>query len=743
VNTRSSRVVAVSILVSCLVATAISIPIGLASQRRIEPGQIVVVGDLTTPGMQDKLIEIEAARNAGDPLQETTGGFNPAFAVLIVLLVMWISIGVIIVSRQPGNWAGWLFIITGAPFPLLSLGQAVVIYGLKVDPGSVPVIGLWATLGEYAIYPVALIPLLFLLYPDGHPPTPRWRWAIRGLVGGTASAVVGFFVRPGPYNAWLGDGILYENPLGIDALSGVTPVIISLGTIVALVSALSSVVAVRQRFKRSAGEERQRMRVLVFVASIAGSFFTLQWVIGLGGELLGVGGENQDAPIFGIFFGLTAFTLAVGVPLAYLVAIFRYRLYDLDLVIRKTVQYAVLVVIFMLLGFVMVAAVPALVLGVGSGPDILPILLFSALLSVVFLWLRPRAARLANRFVYGKRATPYEVLSEFSERVGETYSTDDVLPRMAQLVAEATGAKRADVWLRVGSQLRPEASWPDGIDVPASRSLSGDAIDASGGEHTTEVRHQGDLFGAITLEPSLDDPMNPAKETLVRDLAAQAGLVLRNVGLIEDLRGSRQRLVAAQDEERRKIERNIHDGVQQQLVALTVQLRLAEQMTERDPAKARELLAGLQSRSNEALEDLRDLARGIYPPLLADKGLATALQAQARKSTVPVTVEADGVARYPQAVESAVYFSCLEALNNVAKYADASRVEISLAQRNGSLEFRVADDGRGFDPTDIGYGTGLQGMADRLDAIGGAVIVDSSPGAGTTVVGTVDVGGDR
>ena len=155
--------------------------------------------------------------------------------------------------------------------------------------------------------------------------------------------------------------------------------------------------------------------------------------------------------------------------------------------------------------------------------------------------------------------------------------------------------------------------------------------------------------------------------------------------------------MAAQDEERRKLERNIHDGVQQQLVALTVQLRLAEQLTERDPAKARELMASLQGRTNEALEDLRDLARGIYPPLLADKGLATALEAQGRKSPVPVTVRADGVARYPQAVESAVYFSCLEALNNVAKYAEAEHVSITLARRDGSLAFDVTDDGVGFD----------------------------------------------
>ena len=321
------------------------------------------------------------------------------------------------------------------------------------------------------------------------------------------------------------DGIVYENPFGIDAAAGISPVIITIGTIIALVSALSSVVAVVLRFRRSTGEDRQRMRVLVFVAAIAGTSFALQWVVGLVYVLLG----NEEGAVFEIFFAVTALSLAAGVPLAYLVAIYRYRLYDLDLVIRKTVQFAVLVVAFMLLGFLVVGAVPALVFGIGSTTDVVPTLVIAAVLTVVFLWLRPRATRLADRVVYGKRATPYEVLSEFSERVGETYSTDDVLPRMAQLVADATGARRADVWLRVGSQLRPEASWPVDVDVPAPRPLSDDVIDAVDGEHLTEVRHQGTLLGAITLEPSPDDPMNQAKETLVRDLAAQAGLVLRNV----------------------------------------------------------------------------------------------------------------------------------------------------------------------------------------------------------------------
>ena len=195
-----------------------------------------------------------------------------------------------------------------------------------------------------------------------------------------------------------------------------------------------------------------------------------------------------------------------------------------------------------------------------------------------------------------------------------------------------------------------------------------------------------------------NDPMNPSKERLVRDLASQAGLVLRNVRLVEELRASQRRLVTAQDQERRRLERNIHDGAQQQLVALSVKTRLARDLTARDPAKAAEMLTQIDAEIQTALDDLRDLARGIYPPLLVDKGLGAALDAQARRSPVPITIRADGLGRYAPEVEAAVYFSCLEALQNVAKYAEASSATVILAQSNGHLTFEVVDDGRGFDP---------------------------------------------
>ena len=210
-------------------------------------------------------------------------------------------------------------------------------------------------------------------------------------------------------------------------------------------------------------------------------------------------------------------------------------------------------------------------------------------------------------------------------------------------------------------------------------------------------------------------------------------LALSNAGLIEDLRASRQRLVAAQDEERRRLERNLHDGAQQDLVALAIKLRLVAAVVEEDNAEARELLGDLQEDAKNALGNLRDLARGIYPPLLEDRGLVSALRAQADKSPVPVVVEADSIGRLGQHIEAAVYFCCLEALQNITKYAAASQVRICLAARDHSLSFTVSDDGAGYDQGRTPMGSGQRNMADRLAALDGRLEVRSVPGKGTTI----------
>jgi len=230
-----------------------------------------------------------------------------------------------------------------------------------------------------------------------------------------------------------------------------------------------------------------------------------------------------------------------------------------------------------------------------------------------------------------------------------------------------------------------------------------------------------------------DEPLNPAAEQLVIDVASQAGLALSNAGLIEDLRASRQRLVAAQDEERRRLERNLHDGAQQDLVALAIKLRLASTVLEEDTAEAGQLLGELREDVTGALSNLRDLARGIYPPLLADRGLVLALRAQADKSPIPVVVDADGIGRFGQDIEAAVYFCCLEALQNIAKYAAASHVHICVAARDHSLRFTVSDDGTGYDVSRTPMGSGQRNMADRLAALDGRLEVRSVPGKGTTI----------
>jgi signal transduction histidine kinase len=426
------------------------------------------------------------------------------------------------------------------------------------------------------------------------------------------------------------------------------------------------------------------------------------------------------------------------------IAVLKYRLYDIDVVISKAVLYGSLAVFI-------TAVYAGLVAGVGTlaGGRDRPLLaaLAASVVAVAFLPARQRAGRLANRVVYGRRASPYQVLSQFAQRIGGTYASEDVLPQMAQIVAAGTGAQRVVVWLRVGDELRPEASSGGGpaASPPPPGTLPVDALPVDGqampplpdADLSVPVVHQDMLLGAIAIAMPKGGPLRPAGAQLVADVAAQAGLVLANAGMIEDLRASRQRLVAAQDEARRRLERNIHDGAQQDLVALAIKVRLGA--TVEDLAQAREIFGELQADAAAALENLRDLARGIYPPLLADLGLATALGTQASKSPLPVTVEAGPIGRFGQDTEAAVYFCCLEALQNTAKYAHASRAQICLQAANGTLNFTVSDDGSGYDARQTPMGSGLRNMADRLAALGGRLEVQSVPGRGTTITGHLPI----
>lgn len=631
------------------------------------------------------------------------------------------TVGALIASRHPRNPIGWLFSAIAFGVVLVGFRESYVVYALFTAPGSLPGATVVAWLGSWIpLLAITSIPFVFLLFPDGSPPSKRWRvvgWIDLAAMG---LLVLGNIVVPGPLGGFSLERIHIANPTGIQGLHDVANDVLAAGAIGVIVAGVASMIALVLRFRRARGEERQQLRWLAYVAAATAAVP----LIGIASVIAGVDLGNL---VFPAFFVL----LLIGIPVASGIAILKYRMLDLDIVIKKTVVFAVVATVLtgLYLGVIALATVGT----------VSRLLVGALLLAVTFNPVRRAARSLADRVVYGKRATSYEVLAQFSGRMADTYATDDVLPRMAQILAGATGASSATVWLLVGGELRPAASSGD-APVRSAFAIRADRLPELPDDFAAEVRHQGELLGALSVSMPANDPLDPGREKLVRDLASQAGLVLRNVRLIEDLKASRQRLVAAQDEERRKIERNIHDGAQQQLVALTVKLKLLGQLAARDPEKATALADQLQLEATGALEDLRDLARGIYPPLLADKGLAAAIPAQVRKAPFPVDVDVDGIERYAQDAEAAIYFCVLEALQNVAKYAKADRVTVRLAENDGSLSFTVTDDGAGFDPAATGYGTGMQGMADRMDAIGGSLQVRSAPGDGTTVAGHLPAG---
>lgn len=745
---RSAKAISGSIAVFALLLMTVGIMVASTTFSRQGPDRLVFVPPEREVEIRAAAAALDAERDCRGPIdvdpdlgdapsvlcaveEHLTDGSELTWGDLVLAIVIgivWLGTGALITSRQPGNRAGWIFTAIGLFFFLEGLSLTLVVRGAKTDPGSVPLLGLWAGIAEYALFAVALVPLLFLLYPDGRPPTRGWRWAQRALFVGVGIAFVGSALNPGPLNNLVDSGIIYLNPLGVPALAGTADAITALGTLIALGASLSTVVAVRGRFKRSTGEERQQMRWLVFVATLIGAVFLFGMVASFIIESFVP--ELEQTRILGIdpldtFFLVFAFLLLAGIPAAYLIAIFKHGLWDLDVVVKKALVAFVLTLLLVIAGLLVIGVLGQWALWEGTSRTTAIVL---GIIAGVLVWPLVRLSRrIARRAVFGRRAAPYEVLTEFSEHVGERYSTEDVLPRMAEILATGTGARAARVLLRIGSELREEARWPQ-------------VQTETGEEHMVPVVDRGEELGALAVSMPPSDPMNPSKERLVRDLAGQAGLVLRNVRLIEELRASRQRLVAAQDEERRKIERDLHDGAQQQLVALTVQLKLARGLVDREPTKAGELLETIQGSATAALEDLRDLARGIYPPLLADQGLPAALEAQARKAAVPTTVEAGAIGRYPREVEAAIYFCALEALNNVAKYARASRATVRLSQQNGRLTFSVEDDGRGFELGAADRGTGLQGMADRLEAIGGELAIESAPGRGSSVRGRIPAG---
>jgi signal transduction histidine kinase len=442
-----------------------------------------------------------------------------------------------------------------------------------------------------------------------------------------------------------------------------------------------------------------------------------------------------------------------------------------------------LVQVLAVFGFALVVSAIYLVvvLGLGHAPktagdkEVLALsMVASGVAAAIFVPVRERFLESATHFVYGAREAPDEVLRTFGSRLTRAIPMDELLLQLAESLRKTLTLTSAEVYTGTGEVLERTASVPDAgpgtlVVGPRERpvvtraGVSGTAWASIWlpallqGRDQEQIRvapvsHAGELLGLIVIERSSQaSAFSEDDDRVLSDLARQVGLALHNSQLdtalqttldevrkqADELRESRARIVASGDAERRKVERNLHDGAQQHLVALAVNLRLARDIIVDDPEAGVEMLDELAGEVQETIQELRELAHGIYPPLLVDSGLVEALKAAANRNPLAVEIRADGIGRYPTEAEAAVYFCCLEALQNAAKHAPGARVEVKLWEELGGLLFTVSDDGPGYDVDKAQKGHGYVNMADRLGAIGGTVRWESEIGKGSQVRGSV------
>lgn len=393
----------------------------------------------------------------------------------------------------------------------------------------------------------------------------------------------------------------------------------------------------------------------------------------------------------------------------------------------------------------------ALVFG-STSPRLGLSVLATAVVALAFDPVQVGLEKVAARTVYGGRLSPYEALRRFSAPVTGSEAAEDLPARMAQVLGEGTGAEWTQVWLVVDEHPVPAATWPADSDSDSDPPSDPRTVDTPG-RRWLPVSHDDEILGLLVVQECRNIALTSVEERLFAQLARQAGLALRGTRLraeleqrlgdlsvrARELHSSRQRLVDVQDEERRLRERDIHDGAQQHLVALAVNLRLVQTLAARSPQRAATLLAAQQQAAADAIATLVHLSEGIYPPLLAQAGLVAALEAVAAISPVAVRVTADGVGRYPADIEAAVYFCCLEALQNAVKHSGAELISLTLTGEPGALLLAVEDDGAGFDPHLPAAGNGLANMRDRIESVSGTLTLRSDPHAGTSIGAWVPV----
>ncbi|HJR91965.1 MAG TPA: histidine kinase [Acidimicrobiia bacterium] len=645
---------------------------------------------------------------AGTFLATSMGQFGQPFvAELAWLLLPCITAlaSLLILSSRPDNSIGWVLmawavgmVLSGvAPLPLVGFDEAselTILTWFLIWFAGVS----WVLL----IYPIFH---LFMVFPTGRLPSKRWRWLLWLELGSLAlflaltvfSTNVEFDVL----------GILVPNPIGFigdDFWSRWFPIP---WTAILLLLTLGSASAAFFRYRQAAPEERMQIKWLLYAISV---FVVVYAALAVGSDWeLGAGVD--------VVFALSL----AGIPVTIALAVVKFRLYDIDAVISRTLVYATLALFI-------TGAYVGVVVGLGSllGSDDAAPLPFVAtvFVAVLFQPLRERLQKVADRVAYGRRATPYEALSAFSRRLSAT--DESLLDQAVRSLVDGTSARQAAVWVREGDMLVRSRVWPGDSADPETCPVGVEVI--PGTDQTAWVTHEGRRLGALTLRFPRGQAATPTDERLLVELASGMGLALQNLTLtrslhqrVDELRQSRRRIVSVQDETRRRLERDLHDGAQQQLVALKVKLSLAAKMATDSPRTA-EVLSGLNAEAETAIQSMRALARGIYPPLLEAEGLGPAISALARGASVPVSVDLAGIGRHPTQIESTVYFCVAEALQHAIRHGRARSVHIWIRVEGNELAFTLRHDGV---PAE-GLSNGSINLADRLDSVRGRLDMDAN-----------------
>jgi signal transduction histidine kinase len=649
------------------------------------------------------------------------GGLVLAYHLLAGAIDVWTL--VVIPLYAVGAWLAWRLPTHPQAVRLLVAGTAAMVgeaFGvfmasqpLLINSPWFPMLSMLSLEAE-AVSTLALA-LLIGSYPDGvverswQRLTLRFSWAV--LVASPLALVASPVVPVDPYVT----EIRLLNPYAVSWLAWLAEPALRLAMHSWWVIFVGAFVMFA-RFVAADAVGRVRMRVM-FVGVVGITLYAAGFVM----QALG---EPEDSALVVTLLTVGLLT-GIFIPAAIIYGILRHRLFELDFVVSKSVAYGA-ASLLIAAAYAAVAATPGLMLGNRIPVTLAVVITIAAALA--FQPVRGRLESAVSTRLFGDRVRQYQLLKNLGTTMEQTAELDELLPRLAHALRDGIGASWVQVRLRDA-----DGSWLDDP-VGVAGEVTGES--AAG----VDLARAGELVGRVDLGPR---PGGYAADDLelLATVAAQATTAVANVRLatqlkegLEQLSTSRVRLIAAQDAERRRIERDLHDGIQQEVVALIAGLRLARNRFSRDQLTAAEL-TDLQDQAREMLRDLRELARGIHPPVLSDNGLVAALESRVTRFPISVQILADDglrVERFSEDVEGTAYFVACEALTNVAKHAGTDGARVRLSHSGDRLRLVVEDDGQGFESNGARSG-GLANIRDRVEALHGRLTIESRPGAGTSV----------